>query len=134
MPQCSTAGDANVAVIKVKYTQSEADTVLGPKGPPGLRGEAGVTEATSVRGFPGPSGVPGPRVDSGPAGPAGSVSQPGPLGPQGLPGSPEPVGATGKYHWLLQVPLLSAVCLSLCLSVRPSINTTRTRMRYSKSL
>jgi len=28
VPQCSTAGDANVAVIKVKYTQSEADTVF----------------------------------------------------------------------------------------------------------
>ena len=103
----------------------------GPKGPPGLREQAGATGATSVRDFPGLSGVPGAHVDSGPAGPAGSASQPG---PRGLPGSPELVGATGKYHWLLQVPLLSAVCLSLCLSVRPSINTTLTRMRYSKSL
>ena len=89
-----------------------------------------MTGATSVRGFPGPSGVPGPRVDSGPAGPAGSVSQPGPPTPRGLPDSPGPVGATGKYHWLLQVPLLSAICLSVC----PSINTTRTRMRYSISV
>jgi len=92
----------------------------GPKGPPGLREEAGATGATSVRDFPGPSGVPGPRVDSGPTGPAGSVSQPGPRGPRGSPG---PVGATGKYHWLLQVPLLSVLCLSLwllvCLSVNP---------------
>jgi len=98
----------------------------GPTSPPGLRGEAG---ATSVRGFPGPSGVPGPRVDSGLAGPAGSVSELGPPGPRDLPGSPGPVGATGKYHWLLQVPLLSVLCLSVypfvclclsvCLSVRP---------------
>ena len=82
-----------------------------------------MTGATSIPSFPGPPAVPGSHVDTGPAGPAGSVSQPGPPTPRDLPDSPRPVGATGKYHWLLQVPLLSALFLSICLSVRPFANT-----------
>ena len=102
----------------------------GPKGSPGLQGEAGATGATGIPGFPGPPGVSGPRVDPGTAVPAGSVScwdhwDPSRLcittGPRGLPGSHGPVGPTGKYHWLLQVSLLSVPCLSVCLSVCPYV-------------
>ena len=140
VPQCPITGDADFTVIKVKYTQNEA--VFRTKS--FTRTTRRGWSYRSIPGFPGPPGVPGPRVDPGTAVPAGSVSRwdhwdrsrlcitPG---PRGLPGSPGPVGPTGKYHWLLQVSLLSVpclyVCLSLCLSVflsvRPSVNRTCTR-------